>query len=528
MNKRQFIKSALLIPAICASEVYAKKLIPSDSQKDEARAACKKQRESDLDIRKWKHLVQDDDWTPAFEAANAHATKLGGARIRIPAGRYNAHLILSSGCYWYGDGKGITVLTQNKNSNRDIVITESFSELTGHGPLVKAPKNFGLSDLTIDGNYFDIYERTINDGDAEVNNTKGFGLKIFGSKYDIDVEINNCPEVGFYSEAVNYDDYPYEQDSRVRITGRVFGKEALVFRGPADINIEHAVVGCVGWLPTMAERESKFVTSDLYPGEPVHVMVSDELPIADTHYNGHHEFGFLHLYGNRHGYGYKSFNTSRIKGFHLICENCRGGAYFGERVWGAISILECHNNSRQTSSITDVSKPLPDVNILSKQSFDLNVIIRRAQTEAKRYIGLYAKSEMLNIKMNYFSIDPIPKNAIVAIIDSKNSNFDIMLRDVLNTAIVLRGYNNVLAVNGSNVKNGSLIEVNVKGSKGTNKIDIMAEDCEQVITVKSKNTLLDLNINADLKEGQQIFGERNLYQGEYSSKVKQKSTKNNI
>jgi uncharacterized protein YbbC (DUF1343 family) len=91
--------------------------------------------------------------------------------------------------------------------------------------LSSAPISFGLSDVTIDGNYLENYEITIQDGDTSVNNNKGSGLKIFGSKYNIDVEIVNCPEIGFYSEAVNYENYPYEQDSRIRITGRVFGKE---------------------------------------------------------------------------------------------------------------------------------------------------------------------------------------------------------------------------------------------------------------------------------------------------------------
>ena len=517
MNKREFIKSALLIPALYITNASPQSKKDSQSQVSNKDNTC---RDSDLNILQWKNLVKNNDWTPAFDAASEHAKQLGGARIRIPAGRYNTRLTLSSYCYWYGDGQGLTVLSQEKNNNRDIVITENFSILTGKGPLSSAPISFGLSDVTIDGNYLENYEITIQDGDTSVNNNKGSGLKIFGSKYNIDVEIVNCPEIGFYSEAVNYENYPYEQDSRIRITGRVFGKEGVIFRGPADINIEHVVMGCVGWLATQAEREAKLVMSDLYPEEPVHVMVSDESTSSGSHFNGHHEFEFMHLYGNRHGYGYRTVNTSRIKGAHLVCENCRGGAFFSERVWGAILILECHNNSRLSSGITDA---FPDVTVLSRQSLDLNVIIRRTTTEAKKYIGLHSKAEMLNLRLSYFSIEPIPDNSIVAVIDSKNSNYSLMLRDVLNTAVLLRGYNNIVTINGSRVKGGSLVEVNVNGAKGTNKLEIMAEDCDQVITVKDADTVLDLNINADLRDGQKVFGNNNLYQGSYTSKLHDKS-----
>jgi hypothetical protein len=51
----------------------------------------------------------------------------------------------------------------------------------------------------------------------------------------------------------------------------------------------------------------------------------------------------------------------------------------------------------------------------------------------------------------------------------------------------------------------------------------MAEDCDQVITVKDADTVLDLNINADLRDGQKVFGNNNLYQGSYTSKLHDKS-----
>jgi hypothetical protein len=71
-------------------------------------------------------------------------------------------------------------------------------------------------------------------------------MRIFGSGFDIDVEAYNLAENALYCEATGsaYDNKEYA--SRIRITGRISGKEAIIWRGPGDIFFEYIVFGLAG------------------------------------------------------------------------------------------------------------------------------------------------------------------------------------------------------------------------------------------------------------------------------------------
>ena len=460
-----------------------------------------------VSILDWKNLLSGNDWTPVFAAAANWGKLNGGAEIVIPPGTYQGQLPLVSGVYWKGCGFGVTIITQADGSNKDIVISENFNSLTGNGPLINAPINFGAVNITIDGNYLDDYLLASGGGNTTVNNTIGYGVKIFCSKFKIDLEIVNCPQVGFYSEAYDYTGYNYEQDSTIRLQGRVYGKEGFVFRGPADINIEHVYMGCAGWLATNTLRQSSVVMSDIFPGEPVHVMVSDESIVTGSNrYNGHHEFGIIHLYGNYSGYGYKTINTGRLKGSHLICENCRGGAYFGTRVWGEISILECHSNGRNPSSLVGTLEIFPDIDNYSLQSFSFNSTVRRSQMEATTYIGLRSSGKQTSCKINFFQIGTLTGTSQVANITGQDSNYDIVLSGVSGNAVTYAGINNRISVNGSDMSTGNLVTrtAGASSQNRNNNVVINARNVANVLYLDGLVSTESIKIVAELGSGQTI------------------------
>lgn len=452
----------------------------------------------------------------AFKAAAFAAEIAGGARIYIPAKTFYAYEVpLISKVYWEGAGKEATVITQPNGFNKDIFVSKDFVTLSGVGPLRDAPKGFGITNLTVDGNYLADYRGASIGADTTINNSTGYGVKIAGSKYTIDIELVNCPQVGFYSEAVDYSGYGDEQSCTIRIDGRVFGKEGFVYRGPADCNIEHLILGSVGWLPTLAERRSTIVFSDLYPGEVVDVMVSDEEDIGLTGltYNGHHEFGMIHLYGNLSGLAYRTRNTGRLKGNHMVCENCRGGAYFGSRVWGNISILECHNNQREPSDLATTLAPLPDIHNASLQGFTVNATVRHTTTQAATKLALKDVGRNSKIILNYFTAGgSFVPNAYVADIASLGSSFDITLQDTNQDAIVVSGLYNKLVVYANDVTTGAVVR-RVAGPSSVNRSnDIEVHTRNNVLYAFSLDGLVTnerLAFFGELVEGGAIFNPAN-------------------
>lgn len=430
-----------------------------------------------------KGFPQDDNL--AFQAAYSAAVALGGAKIVIPPGKYSGQIVLNNRVYWEGAGRGATTITQLNGEGRDIVKTWNFEEMRGDGPLGDAPKNFGVTAMTVDGNYVQDYTAS----ESTRNNSKGYGFKIYGAKYRIDVELVNCPEVGFYTEVANYAGFAEEQSCDINIDGRYFGKEAFITRGPADIFIGKLFLGQAGWLPTLAERDAGLVMSDEMVGEPVHVMVSDEKRIVidgvetQNRYHGHHEFGMIHLYGNNSGYGYYSREASRLKGDHIICENCRGGFSTSLRTWGAISIIECHNNGREPNTLVGTLPALPDVNINTQAAFSAKAILRRVSTNGQPRTGVVVSGNSATVNVEYVATSNKAGDLVADISGSSNTvNINITNHDG-GDAVVVRGRSNNVSVNGRNISSGSVLK-RVAGTGGVNRnnrIEITADNCKNII-----------------------------------------------
>jgi hypothetical protein len=154
-----------------------------------------------------------------------------------------------------GEGREASRVTAIAGSNTWIFQTDQFEILSGgSGNINEAPFGFSVSNLTWSGNYLKLDTGLLIGDNKDISwrtadtilNSSGGGMRIFGSGFDIDVEAYNLAENALYCEATGsaYDNKEYA--SRIRITGRISGKEAIIWRGPGDIFFEYIVFGLAG------------------------------------------------------------------------------------------------------------------------------------------------------------------------------------------------------------------------------------------------------------------------------------------
>lgn len=282
--------------------------------------------------------------TSTYDCAPAINTALAlGCPVLLPCGVFeiSAPLVLETGNYVRGSGKGITVIRLKARSDCNVFETRDFAVLKGNtNGAVLAPRYFGVEQLTIDGNYL---AKSWREEDNSVNNASGSALALYGWAYRINVEVYNIAEHALYSECMGDPGQQYERYSTVELHGRASGEEAVVFRGPGDILLDKIVFGVVGVKPRPDYYAIANRTSSLFPGDTLDGIVLDET----SPYDGHCELGFVHIYGVYYGYGLRTRGVCRIKAEHIVSENNRGGARFQDGAWGVVSILEVHANGRR-------------------------------------------------------------------------------------------------------------------------------------------------------------------------------------
>ncbi|ULL02833.1 hypothetical protein JNO42_14755 [Pseudomonas putida] len=286
--------------------------------------------------------------------------KIGGI-IWYPAGTYvtSRSIPLDSLIHHQGAGRGACKVVAAPGSNTDVFKTREFDRLMGgRGDISNAPYAFSIKDMTIEGNYLDLGGGKTWRNSDEIINASGSGIKIFGSAFDIDVEIYNVASNALYVEGCGAFSENQEHASRIKITGRISGKEGIIFRGPGDIYFEYVVFGLTGLLPYSRRRTATNNFSEIYEGESIDGFVLDNSPP----FTGHAELGFVHLYANNYGYGVRTRGVNRFNVGHVVSENSRGGYYFGEGAHGVIGILESRANGRAPDSFEGPDfEPKPDV-----------------------------------------------------------------------------------------------------------------------------------------------------------------------
>ncbi|TMV45001.1 hypothetical protein FE783_30490 [Paenibacillus mesophilus] len=297
--------------------------------------------------------------TSSYDCTTAINTALGNkCAILFSCGVFeiSSPLILDTGNYVHGSGKGNTVIRLKAGSNCDVFRTKDFDMLKGNpNGAALAPRYFGIEHLTIEGNYM---AKGWREDDNSCNNTQGSAIAIYGWGYQINAEVYNIATHALYSECMGDPGQQFERYSTVELHGRISGEEAVVFRGPGDIVLDKIVFGVVGVKPRPDYYAIASRTSSLFAGDTLDGVVLDET----SPYDGHCELGFVHIYGVYYGYGIRTRGVCRIKAEHLVSENNRGGARFQDGAWGVVSILEVHANGRippEYKASISGSPPLP-------------------------------------------------------------------------------------------------------------------------------------------------------------------------
>ena len=129
-----------------------------------------------------------DDAT-AINLAISAANTAGGGIVYFPSATYivGSSLTLYSKVFLVGAGIEGTIIKLKNSSNVDVIRTNSFATLTG-GNTTGGIYNFGIADLTIDGN--------VSNQSSACN-----GISIYGYGYIIkNVRVRNCYTDGIYSE----------------------------------------------------------------------------------------------------------------------------------------------------------------------------------------------------------------------------------------------------------------------------------------------------------------------------------------
>ncbi|MNV42960.1 hypothetical protein D3C71_1346630 [compost metagenome] len=205
--------------------------------------------------------------------------------------------------------------------------------------------------------------------------------------------------------------------------------------------------------------------------------MSDEeaIPATAFMYNGHHEATFIHSYGHRSGLAYRTRNTGRLKITHLTAENCRGGVYFGSRVWGWANV-EAHNNQREPSALTGTIASLPDIENASQQGFILTGVVRPATTESPIKLALKDSSLNSKVTLSYFPVggSAIPGSYVADL--SGTSKFDITLQDVDQDAILINSQGNTVTAWARDVTTGAVIR-RTAGGTSVNRSNDMEVHC---------------------------------------------------
>lgn len=285
-----------------------------------------------------------------------------------------------------GAGKSLTTVTIIPGSNSDAFVTTDFDDLSASGNISQAPYGFAVEGITIQGNYLDLSGgKTWRTSDAIINSS-GSGVKIYGSRYYLDIEVYNIADNALRSEGGGSFYENQEHASIIKLTGRTSGQEGIVFRGPGDINMQYVIFGICGTLPRTERLTSTGRDSKLYPGmKCVGLMLDNKAP-----YTGHAELGLVHIYAVSYNYAVYTKGTNRFNARHVVGENSLGGFYFGDGAHGIASIVEARANGRMPDAYTGTEiTQLKDVDLDNGSIWNLNLTIKSYRYRPSRNFDGY-------------------------------------------------------------------------------------------------------------------------------------------
>ena len=415
-----------------------------------------------------------------------------GGTIFFPKSEYwiDEPIVIYRDCRYEGRGVGQTTSYVKKGANCDAFVTEHFEEFCGqkkygddvdqnYGPSSRMPQNFSLSKFTVDCGA-DFEETEEEHVFRCTGNTAGNGIRIFGKRYTVsEVQIQNVPQIGFYSEfnsgevVTPANSFRYFIGSKICVRVISSGEEGFVYRGPSDQRIDDL------WVCSSCLTGKTTLYRDYPDWELASTIFEDKDPInGKKTYCASPELGFAHIWRGFRCWGMLVIGQLRFKADHLIIESTNGGLRNSSATYSQINQLDIHDC--------------------------------RFGDEKRPYLHLRSKAhtKISNLEIRY-SRESSHKDMVV--IDGDNTvisecllrgNSDIIGREKSggNGLVINGNCNQILALHGMNIA-GDAAESNACVIRGShNIVRGIVRDCD--VGVRVENAMNTVDITCRRSEGQ--------------------------
>lgn len=297
--------------------------------------------------------VTDD--TDAIQAAINLLSDKGGGVVYLPAGTYiqSQTLVLKARVKLLGDGKELTTIEKARGANVDALKSDHFDDLKDLEDQQASelfPRDMGLVGLTFQGRYL---ANDVTSTENSYINTSGDGIKIIGTRLDIDCAVLNQAGVGVFIEAKGSSNQSDKrQDCRIRLEINTSKWENFIFNGPGDIFIDTLFAGNAGARdqPGSAdERAASPTFGDVNGGVCDNVVFQSGA-----------EVGIMHAWGSYKGVGVRCM-SGRFDVDFLISESNVYGHFVAQGdSYGTISKLLCHGGGGG-GGLANEGEAFPDI-----------------------------------------------------------------------------------------------------------------------------------------------------------------------
>lgn len=417
--------------------------------------------------------INDD--TQAIKDAIDEVELQGGGVVYFPRGIYMiTNFFLKSNVLLVGESQDSVTIKQIIGTNTDMIASYDYA--------TEDIYRSGLYNISLNGNYF---TSAWNTAVGSYGNTLGGGIRVRGYGLIFKVGINNIAGIGaLFEETHNSENSSeYHEIGYLDISGRDFGKEALILRGPNDWFIKQAFLGRAGILKR-PEADTQISMSAYYSGEAVNAIVLDGINL---------EIGLVHVYANWSGCGFITKNTCRLTANKIISESNRSQVQLSAGTYGSAS-LDIRNLSLlhpnwsttiPTYTATDIEW---DGVTVDSTDIDLDITLKRTITAITRVVGTTAivNNSSANIEFNFsnstapvgdteagqlYSGTVFRQNGDSAIIKAK-------IRSAFGNAFLLYGGSNIINASIYDSIGGSAFVRDSQGnSKRGNNINLSFEGC---------------------------------------------------
>lgn len=277
--------------------------------------------------------IADD--TAAIQAAIDSSPE--GSVVRVPCGVFRADgLILKNKIVLVGEGQQLSIIRARDGWDSSSVLeTESFDTYWNAPMDANAPRGCGLKHITIEGNA-DNFAGT-------PSAAHGLVVRFAAGRPELEsIRIQDGPGIGLHTGmrgAVRTKEKWFLEETILGYARdiRVFGcvNDGWIFSGLADLFIESAELGVNGWPDTTYT-----------PSRPS--LFDPNRRVANLHITVTSEWGWLHSFGCREGYGVVvspkgGIGNIRFKWDTLIAESCDAGVRVYDSCRYQGSILDVHN-----------------------------------------------------------------------------------------------------------------------------------------------------------------------------------------